>query len=257
MGSSAQAINCQNLETTSTLQTETITGSHLFKINGYSLTKGIGIGKTINSSPFIVGGYSWIIEVFPEGVTGEYKNFISIRVRVEGKDTEVKALITFTILQQNGTPSNLSVTSPVWTITNPAFRCWSSWEFAKRTEFEASEHLKDDSFTVKCIITVIIRTKLEVTHPYGVIISPSNLSQNLANYLLESGEGADVTFVVTGEIFKAHRCVLAARSDVFNAELFGCMKEKLTDTITVEDIEAPVFKSMLYFIYSDSLPNLR
>ena len=33
------------------------------------------------------------------------------------------------------------------------------------------------------------------------------------------------------------------------------MKEKSTNIIKVKDIEAPIFKSMLYFIYSDSLPD--
>ena len=70
-----------------------------------------------------------------------------------------------------------------------------------------------------------VSCKMQWTHRYGVIVPPSNLSQNLA-YLLESGKGADITFVVKGEIFKAHRCVLAARSDVFNATLFGYLKEK-------------------------------
>ncbi|KAF3339725.1 BTB/POZ and MATH domain-containing protein 1-like isoform X1 [Carex littledalei] len=254
MGSSARAISHQNLETASTFRSETITGSHLFKICGYSLTKGIGIGKSITSDAFTVGGYNWIIQVYPDGAAESRKDFISIRVGPRGNDTEVKALITFTILQQNGASSNFSATSPVWTFTDPKIRFWGSWEFAKRTEFEASKHLKDDSFTVKCTITVIKGTKVEVTHPYGVIVPPSNLNQNLAN-LFESGKGADVTFVVKGEILKAHRCVLAVRSAVFNAELFGCMKEKWADTITVEDIETSVFKSMLYFIYSDSLPD--
>ncbi|KAB8112811.1 hypothetical protein EE612_051545, partial [Oryza sativa] len=37
--------------------------------------------------------------------------------------------------------------------------------------------------------------------------------------------GADVTFQVGGETVAAHRAVLAARSRVFRAELFGPMKE--------------------------------
>lgn len=40
----------------------------------------------------------------------------------------------------------------------------------------------------------------------------------------------------------AHKLVLAARSPVFRAQLFGPMKEQDTQCIKVEDIEAPVFK---------------
>ncbi|KAF3339040.1 BTB/POZ and MATH domain-containing protein 2 [Carex littledalei] len=151
----------------------------------------------------------------------------------------------------------LAIESKMWQEVGVSLAGWRrNWDeriqFAKRTEFEASEHLKDDAFTVKCTVNVITGTKLE--HPYGVIVPPSNLNQNLVD-LLDSRNGADITFVVKGEEFKAHRWMLAARSAVFKAELFGGMKEKWTNTVIVEDIEAPVFKSMLYFIYYDSLPD--
>ncbi|KAL0418771.1 UNVERIFIED_CONTAM: BTB/POZ and MATH domain-containing protein 1 [Sesamum radiatum] len=42
--------------TTSTSITETVNGSHDFKITGYSLAKGMGIGKYIASDTFMVGG---------------------------------------------------------------------------------------------------------------------------------------------------------------------------------------------------------
>ncbi|XP_078170388.1 BTB/POZ and MATH domain-containing protein 2-like [Carex rostrata] len=254
MGLSDQAISHQNLQTVSAIRTETITGSHLFKIYGYSLMKGIGIGTTFYSDIFTVGGYNWVIEIYPDGYSRDAQDFISIFLQLGSEGTKVKAQISFTILQPNGDPSKFSVASK-------GIYTWSSkydrrgyCQFAKRTEFEVSEYLKDDAFTVKCVVTVIKGYKLEATNSYGIIVPPSNLNQSWIN-LLESGKGADVTFVLNGERIKAHRCVLAERSAVFNAELFGCMKEKWTDTITVEDIEAPVFKSMLYFIYSDSLPD--
>ncbi|XP_078182110.1 BTB/POZ and MATH domain-containing protein 2-like [Carex rostrata] len=252
MDSSAQAISHQNLETTSAIRTVTITGTHLFKIYDYSLTKGIGIGKSIDSNVFIVGGYNWIIEFYPDGYTKNDQHFLSIFVRLVSNVSDVKARPTFTILQQNGSPSDMSLASPVRTFD--FVRTSGFTQFAKRTEFEASKYLKDDAFTVKCAVTVIKGTKLEVTNPYGVVVPPSNLNQNLAS-ILESGKGADVTFIVKGERFKAHPLILAARSAVFNAELFGCMKEKCTDIIPVHDIEVPVFKSMLYFIYSDLVPD--
>jgi speckle-type POZ protein len=64
-----------------------------------------------------------------------------------------------------------------------------------------------------------------------------------------------VVFDVGGQTFAAHRCVLAARSPVFSAELFGTMKESnTTDVVRVDDMEARVFKALLYFVYTDSLP---
>jgi len=90
-------------------------------------------------------------------------------------------------------------------------------------------------------------------------VPPSSLHQHLGDLLLAE-KGADVVFDVGGQTFAAHRCVLAARSPVFSAELFGTMKESNTNTagvIHVDDMEAQVFKALLYFVYTDSLPKTK
>ena len=59
----------------------------------------------------------------------------------------------------------------------------------------------------------------------SLMVPPPVLQRHLGN-LLDSELGGDVTFEVDGgELFAAHRCVLAARSSVFKAELFGSMVE--------------------------------
>jgi speckle-type POZ protein len=70
--------------------------------------------------------------------------------------------------------------------------------------------------------------------------------------------GADVTFEVSGETFAAHRCVLAARSKVFMAQLFGPMAEnKTSSVIQIKDMKAKVFAGLLSFIYTDSFPDVQ
>jgi speckle-type POZ protein len=55
----------------------------------------------------------------------------------------------------------------------------------------------------------------------------------------------------------AHRCVLAAQSPVFRAELYSSMKEGDTaGVVRIEDMEAQVFKLLLRFVYTDSLPEM-
>ncbi|XBI95008.1 hypothetical protein VPH35_031553 [Triticum aestivum] len=73
--------------------------------------------------------------------------------------------------------------------------------------------------------------------------------------MLKGGEGADVTFTVGGQSFLAHRCVLAARSPVFKAELFGKMNETLAQSINIDGMEPSIFEALLHFIYTDSLPD--
>ncbi|GFP88500.1 BTB/POZ and math domain-containing protein 4 [Phtheirospermum japonicum] len=65
--------------------------------------------------------------------------------------------------------------------------------------------------------------------------------------MLDTGEGCDVVFNVRGEErFSAHKVILSARSPVFRSMFVG------SDHIT--SMEPRVFKSLLHFIYSDTLP---
>jgi len=88
----------------------------------------------------------------------------------------------------------------------------------------------------------------------AIEVPQSNLHQDLAN-MLKDGEGTDVTFSVGDQLFYAHRYVLAARSVVFRAELFGEMKETATQHVKIRDMEPTVFGWLLYFMYTDSLPD--
>ncbi|CAO1949078.1 unnamed protein product [Urochloa humidicola] len=74
--------------------------------------------------------------------------------------------------------------------------------------------------------------------------------------LLEEKVGVDVTFSVGGEEFTAHKVVLATRSPVFKAQFYGPLREAGTECITIEDMQPVVFKELLNFIYTDSLPPL-
>ncbi|XBI12919.1 hypothetical protein VPH35_139722 [Triticum aestivum] len=83
----------------------------------------------------------------------------------------------------------------------------------------------------------------------------SNMHQHFRE-LLQNGTGADVTFLVSGKTFAAHKLVPAARSPVFMAEFFGDMKEKSSWIVEIKDMEAAVFGALLEFIYTDNVPEL-
>ncbi|XP_047084051.1 BTB/POZ and MATH domain-containing protein 1-like [Lolium rigidum] len=68
-------------------------------------------------------------------------------------------------------------------------------------------------------------------------------------------ELTDVSFDVGGESFSAHCLVLAARSPVFRAELYGPMAESKMTSIPIKDMEASTFRTMLHYMYHGSLPN--
>ncbi|KAA3674297.1 BTB/POZ domain-containing protein 9, partial [Paragonimus westermani] len=64
---------------------------------------------------------------------------------------------------------------------------------------------------------------------------------------------SDVTLVVQGVQFKAHRIILAARSEYFRALLYGGLAESSRSIIHLNDINAVAFKQVLLYIYTGRL----
>lgn len=137
---------------------------------------------------------------------------------------------------------NILLRANLWQdIMTSIFLCCRGYKrFFKRTLLETSDYLKDDCLSVQCSVGVV-RSYTEGPKIYSIPVPPSDIGQHFGK-LLESGKGTDVNFEVNGEIFNAHKVVLAARSPVFRAQLFGPMKDNNTQCIKVEDMEAPVFK---------------
>lgn len=69
-------------------------------------------------------------------------------------------------------------------------------------------------------------------------------------YMLSKELYCDVIFKVGDTLIKAHKCILASRSSVFEAMLFGHLPET-GDVICIDDefIDASLFKALLGFIY--------
>jgi speckle-type POZ protein len=147
-------------------------------------------------------------------------------------------------------------------------------KFMSNHALERSRHLKNDSFAIRCDLLVIRAANnteehprkkrknnteqqaasTSTTAPVFIQLPPSDMQSHFSNLLLTK-EGADITFEVGGKKFAAHRIVLAARSTVFKAQLFGAMDEGATapSVLKINDIEANVFSTLLTFIYTDAV----
>eukprot|EP00249_Psilotum_nudum_P017133 c26177_g4_i1 orf=1-825(+) len=130
---------------------------------------------------------------------------------------------------------------------------WGYKRFFRRAVLEASDFLSNDSLVITCTVGVVI-SSTQSPKLYSITVPNSNIGQDFSEFL-DSGEATDITFEVNGEIFCAHKLVLATRSPVFKAQLFGPMRDRNTDVLRIEDMEALVFKTMLHFIYKDTLPD--
>ncbi|KAJ1409119.1 TRAF-like [Sesbania bispinosa] len=88
--------------TSSRSVTETVNGSHKFVIKGYSLAKGMGVGKHIASETFTVGGYQWAIYFYPDGKNPEDNSaYVSVFIALASEGTDVRALFELTLLDQS------------------------------------------------------------------------------------------------------------------------------------------------------------
>lgn len=243
----------------------TAVGSHVLKIDGYSRTKGLATGIHLKSCSFRVGGHSWHLAYLPNGDCAQTADYISLYLVLEdapANRTPALAQLSVGLLDRAGKPvPSLTKTLPVNRFNAPG-SYWGFNTFIRREALEKSRHLKDDSFCVRCDVCVVTQFRAEDAAARAaaasvafVRVPPPDLSQNLGE-LLRSELGADVRFRVDGEEFAAHRCVLAVRSPVFQAQLFGAMKEASLSAreVQIDEMRADVFRNLLHFIYTDALP---
>ncbi|OQU91595.1 hypothetical protein SORBI_3001G211700 [Sorghum bicolor] len=185
------------------------TGSHLLHVEGYSRTKELPNQQSIiHSESFNVGGRTWRIQYSPRGQGGIHSKHIWLKlVLMDSIDHPYppRARAAFVFLDQAGNEVPAYTRRVEWN-----WYAHGGYRFIVLIEREAVEAASpdlvvNDCLKIRCDVAVYIRYRRETRGP--------------------STEGADVTFQVAGEAFRAHRCILAARSPVFKAELFGAMKE--------------------------------
>ncbi|KAF6983324.1 LOW QUALITY PROTEIN: hypothetical protein CFC21_001533 [Triticum aestivum] len=238
---------------------ETASGYHHLKIRGYSSLKAIPSSQCLISGPFTVGGHRWRIIYYPNGDRAESAGHVSVFLFLdENVDKEVMARFQFGFKAEKKAKPAAGTSEAAHSFASQG--TWGYTKFVQWNALEKSKHLKGDSFTIRCDLAVVKRVRIEGTAqeaaPKFVDVPPSDLKQHLSGLFL-TGSGADVVFEAGGETFAAHRCVLAARSPVFSAELFGSMKEGNTnDLVRIDGMEAQVFKALLCFVYTDSLPEM-
>uniref|UniRef100_A0ACD5V3H3 Uncharacterized protein n=1 Tax=Avena sativa TaxID=4498 RepID=A0ACD5V3H3_AVESA len=194
--------------------TDMVTVTHDFEVTNYRQLDGMGVGKFVSSSTFSVAGYDWTISFFPEGSEGSSEGNASAFLSHLSPAKDVRTQFTIYMLEKHG---EIQITSydEIERISSPLSYSWGYPDFIKKPKLKSSPNINNGYFTIRCVLTIINEPRSEVKRTLVEAPGP-NLHDHLVQ-MLKDGEGADVMFNVYGQLFDAHRCLLAARSHVFKA----------------------------------------
>ncbi|KAF8653761.1 hypothetical protein HU200_061877 [Digitaria exilis] len=197
-----------------------------FKLD-YAKTKDAPIGSLVSSDDIAAGGHRWRVICYPRGCrkedAGEHLSRYLQLVSINSKNV-----------------SRGATRSATSTSIYPARCAVHGWRrFVAQSYLESLYVAANGFITVMCSVIVLLGSG-DDDHPPP----PPDMGAQLGR-LLDSGDGSDATFVITGEVFPAHRAVPAARSPVFKAHLLGAMADVTTtpSIITLHDIAAETFRT--------------
>ncbi|CAO2143345.1 unnamed protein product, partial [Urochloa humidicola] len=247
--------------------TEVVRSVQLLKIDGYRATSTLGPSEFIKSR-WNIDGHEWEIRFYPEYwhyfedleemyyPIDDHSEWVALKLILVSEPQRDKLRVNLSCRlvcpSRHLKPSQEKNVSHVF---HSGSKCSPEVLLMPKHDLPSSGYIVNDSLTVECTITVLGDLDTADKEQPLPVPPPSDLRQHLGE-LLESQDGADITFHISGESFAAHKGILAARSPVFKAMFFGGMQETSSEPVVIEDMEAAVFKSMLQFIYTDMAPEL-
>ncbi|CAL5024957.1 unnamed protein product [Urochloa decumbens] len=138
---------------------EVSVSSHLFTVRGYANTKGIGVGRSVESPAFDAAGHRWSVAFYPDGEDQDASGHVSVFVRLVGAaGDEATVLYGFSLVDPTGAAPAAEASKAPKVSTFRGGDGRGVGRFMDRRAFEASPYLRDDCFTIKCVIGTVITT---------------------------------------------------------------------------------------------------
>nr|CAB3480454.1 unnamed protein product [Digitaria exilis] len=246
-----------------------VTATRVFYVSGHASSDGfhfVAGGSSRRSAVFNVGGYDWSIHYYRNPQDWE-KILLCLQFETKEPSKLVTASFGVSILDPTGTlpPWKVQeVTSAVFDpnrIDNTGKEAAVTVSMPRRFQQDMApdtRYFTQGSLLFGCTITVF--TDDDTTPATAAVaMSSSPATKALDSDMMEqlgkiyaTKDGSDVTYSVKGKLF--HTIILAMRSPVFKAQLYGGMMESTAQIIEVEDMQPEVFDALLHYIYTDTLP---
>ncbi|CAM0947076.1 unnamed protein product [Alopecurus aequalis] len=230
-------------------------GEHLFRVVGHSQIT--GGNASVRSETFRVGIHEWAVDYYPKGdgrvLDGQFSSvFLTLMSACEHEFR-----VSFSFCLHDPATRGTGEKKYCNYLCSPMPVIWNSWgyiRFVSKADLAASGCLKDDCLVIKCAVEFFepIDDAGEDKDDIGsIIVPPSKLNKGLYG-MLGSSLKEDLTVNIGfSRTFKAHACVLRARSPLFRAQLCDSMMES---SIRIQDVDTEVFKVLLHYMYKDCLP---
>ena len=221
-----------------------------FKVNGK------GVGECLTSPEFSHPdeNIAWRILLYPSGYRDDYKDFLSVGLRLVKSTLELETHYEFYILNNNKEKCFNYKNSRKLKKGGGLYMK----RFLKKSSIVTATHLPNDCLTIICEITAGLNNV--TSHIETDFISNQNIQFHLLhNYktLFNNQELCDVTIIVSRKKFYAHKAILAAHSPVFLAMFKNtAMKENVENEIKINDIDFNTVQELLRFIYSGEIQNI-
>lgn len=137
------------------------TGSHLFQMDGYSIAKRVPTGTGFKSTTFTVGGYRWVLYLYPNGAL-ENEGFMSVflvLLEVVKNIIRLQFELSFIDEVEKQDPAHIRTRQVIDLISSNYGVGYH--KFIALEALENSKHLKEDRFTIRCDLLVTERLAAE------------------------------------------------------------------------------------------------
>lgn len=198
---------------------------------------------------FDVGGLKFSLWLYPQGIQNE-QDLVSLYLYLKTHCRSIDVIFCFTLLKREGATESLICRRQLDKRTlTPQHSSWGLHPMATH------EKLSKDNGELVVECQMIIDNMLDDDYA-ALPRSMRNVDDILVGYreLLESEDGADVTFTFNGEkVVAAHRNILSVRSPVLRAMLTGPFREGGEATVDIGDTDPAAFLSVVRFLYCGDL----